>query len=102
QMVADPALVTERANGLGTVVEQCALERRITPGLGDHVRAGVRTDLGLIGVDDDIERGRIDIALLGQDGLQRAYAQLYLGEFRTILMVILVGRGQSLIVPSGG
>ena len=43
-------------------------EGRIGPGLGDDARAVVRADLGLVGLDDGVERGRIDVALLGQHG----------------------------------
>ncbi len=37
-----------------------------------------------------VERGRIDVALLGQDGLQRAHAQLHLGQLRAVLVVMIV------------
>ena len=37
-----------------------------------------------------VERGRIDVALLGQDGLQRAHAQLRLGQLRAVLVVVIV------------
>src|SRR5262245_35421455 len=93
QMVADPALVTERAHRLGAVVEQRPLERGIAPGLGNDARAGVGADLGLVGLDDEIERSRIDIALLGQDRLQRAHAQLRLGELGAVLVVVVLGHG---------
>src|SRR5262249_59128678 len=104
EMVADPALVTERAHRLGAVLQQRALERRIAPGLGHHARARVGTDLGLEGFDDEIERGRIDIALLRQNGFQRAYAQLGFRELRAVLIVIVFGHGRNLecIVPWGG
>src|SRR5438105_3285018 len=103
-MVADAALMTERAHRLGAVVEQRALERWVVPRLRHHARAGMRTDLGLIGFDDEIERGRIDVALLCQDRLQRAYAQLRLGELRAVLIVLVLGHGETCecIVLSGG
>ncbi len=72
---------------LGGVREQRLLERRIAPGLGDDAGAVVRTDLGLVGLDDEVERGRIDVALLGQDRLERAHAQLRLRELRAVLVV---------------
>ena len=75
------------------------LEGRIGPGLGDHLRAIMRADLGLIGLDDGVERGRIDVAFFGQDGFQRAHAQLGLGQFRMrvvvvmMMVVIVIGHG---------
>ena len=98
QMVADPAHVAELAHRLGGVVEQRPLECGIAPGLGDDTRAVVRADLGLVGLDDGVERGRIDVAFLGQDGLQRAHAQLHLGEFRAVLVMMLL----VVIVPGHG
>src|SRR5207247_2107958 len=50
----------------------------------------VRPDLGLVGLDDCIERRGLDVAFLGQDGLQRAHAQLHLGELRAVLVVMVV------------
>ena len=64
--------------------EQRALESRIGPGLGDRAGAVVRADPGLVGLDDAIERGRIDIALLGQDRFQRPHPQLHLGQLRAV------------------
>src|SRR5262245_66314683 len=92
-MVADPALVTERAHGLGAIVEQRPLEWGVAPGLGNDARAGMGANLGLVGFDDEIERGRIDIALLGEDRLQCADAQLRLGELRAVFTVVMLGHG---------
>ena len=50
--------------------------------LGDDPRAVVRADLGLVGLDDGVERGRVDVALLGQNRFERAHAQLGLGQVR--------------------
>ena len=57
-----------------------------------------------------VERGRIDVALFGQDGLQRAHAQLRLGQLRAVLVVMIVvvvivcchGNANSRIVSSFG
>jgi len=89
-MVADPADMTERAHRLGGVIQQRPFEGRIGPGFGDDVRAIVRADFGLIGLDDGIERRRIDVAFLGQDRLQRADAQFGLRQFRMVVMVMVV------------
>ena len=101
-MVADPALVTERAHRLGAVVEQRPLERGIAPGLGNDARAGVGADLGLVGFNDEIERRRIDVALLGQDRFQRSHAQLRLGELRPVFVVVVVlGHGKTFVCSIG-
>src|SRR5580692_7041331 len=89
-MVADPVHEAERGHRLAAVFEQRALERRIAPGLGDDPGAIVRADLGLIGLDDDVERGRVDIAFLGQHGFERAHAQLHLGQLRAVLMMVVM------------
>ena len=101
-MVADAAHGLERADRLGRVVEQRLLEVRIAPGPGDHALADVRADLRLVGLDDQIERGGIDVALLGQDRLERAHAQLHLGELGAVVVasvaVILVVLGDGVNV----
>ena len=63
---------------------------RIDPGLGDRLGAVVRADPGLVGLDDGVERLRIDVALLGQDGFEGADAKLGLGQLRTVLVVMIV------------
>ena len=62
EVVSDPADVAERAHGRGGVVQQSLLEGGVRPGLGDNLRAIMRADLGLVGLDDGVERGRLDIA----------------------------------------
>jgi len=95
EMVADSADMTERAHGLAAVIQQGLPESGIGPGFSHNLRAIVRADLRLIGLDDGVERSRIDIAFFGQDGLERAHAQLGLGQFRMVvimvMMVVLVG-----------
>ena len=92
----------ERADRLGGVREQRLLEARIAPGLRHHALADVRPDLRLVGLDDQIERGGIDVALLGQDRLERAHAQLQLGELGAVVVasvaVILVVLGDGVNV----
>ena len=90
QMIADAAHMAERADGLGGVLEQGLAECRVGPGLGDDARAVVRPDLGLIGLDDGVERGGLDIALLSQDRFQRAHPDLHLGQFRAVLVIMVV------------
>ena len=52
----------------------------------------MRADLGLAGLDDPVERRRIDIALFGQDRFERAHPQLHVGQLGHLLSVrVLVG-----------
>ena len=90
QMIADAADMAERRDGGGAVLQQAALEVGIGPGLGDDARAVVRADLGLVGLDDEIERLGVDVALLGQDGFERAHPQLHLAELGAVVVVIVV------------
>jgi len=59
------------------VLEQCLPECWIGPRLGDDARAHCAADLGLVGFDDGVERGGLDIALLGQDRFERAHTELH-------------------------
>ena len=70
------------------VFEEAALESRIGPSPCDHFGAVVRADPRFEGFDDGVERRWIDIALFGEDGLERAHAQLRLGEFRPVIVVM--------------
>ena len=67
-----------------------ALKSRIGPGAGHDARAVARPDARLVRLDDGVERRRIDMALLGQDGFERAHPRLHLGQFRMIGMVVIV------------
>ena len=89
-MIADAIDQAERLHRLGRILDQRMLERRIGPGLGDDARAVVGADPGLERLDDLIEGGRINIALLCQYGLECAHPQLHLGEFGTMLMMVVV------------
>jgi hypothetical protein len=80
QVVADPIDDAEPEHRGGGVVEQRPLECGIGPGFGYDARADMRAHLGLVGLDDGVEGGRIDIAFFGQHGFQRPHAQLHFGE----------------------
>ena len=68
------------------------LERRIAPGLGDDAGADMRTDLGLVGLDQRVDGGGVEIAFLGQHGFERADAQLHFGQFRAVVVMMIVVR----------
>lgn len=82
--------MAERADGLGAVIQQGLPEGWIGPGLGDHLRAIVRADLGLVGLDDGVQRRRLDIAFFGQDALERAHPQLGLGQLGMVVIMVVV------------
>ena len=48
------------------------------PRLGDNSGPIVRADFFLVGLDQKIERSRLDIALLGENALKSAHTQLHL------------------------
>jgi hypothetical protein len=50
----------------------------------------LRADLGLIGLDQDVKRGRVDIALFHQQRFQRPHPELDLGEFGMVVIVVMV------------
>ena len=92
QVVADPVEHAERGHRLAGVVEQRFFERRIAPGLGDDAGADMRADFGLVGLDQRVDGGGIEIALLGQHGFERADAQLHLGQFGAVVVRAVVVR----------
>src|SRR5262245_37819261 len=86
-MIADATDVAQGRHGLRGVSKQGLFECRVAPGLSDDSGAVAWSDPGLVGLDNGIERGRIDIALFGQHGFQRAHSQL---GFRKLGMVVVV------------
>jgi hypothetical protein len=98
-----PGDKAERPDRVGGVGDEAALEIGIGPRLGDDAGADVRPDPGLIGVDDEIERLGIDIALLGQDRFEGADPELHLVELGAVVIVmvrVLVdGHGGNLARP---
>jgi hypothetical protein len=62
------------------------------PGLGHHAGAVARADFLLIGLDQEVERGRIDVTLLAQHGLQRAHAQLRFRELGMVVVAVVIVR----------
>ena len=62
----------ERGDRGGRIAPQPVGEGGIAPGTRDDLRAVTRADLGLVGVDDDVDRGGVDQPLPDEDRLQRA------------------------------
>src|SRR5216683_1950334 len=60
------------------------------PGFGNDLGAIMGADFGFIGLDNGIECCRIDIAFFSQDGFQRAHPQLGLGQFRMVMVVVMM------------
>ena len=73
-----------------SVREQAGAKGRVDPGPRHHAGAVSRPDLDLVGFDQEIERGRIDIAFFGQNGFQRTHPQFGLGQFRMVVVVVMV------------
>ncbi len=90
EVVADAVHHAEPGDGLARVFEQRLLEGRIAPGLGDDARPDMGADLGLVGFDQGVDGGGVEIAFLGQHGFERADAQLHLGELRAVVVVMIV------------
>ena len=88
-VLALTAAEAELGDRLRRVVEKPVAVGGIAPGLGDDPGAVARADLRLVGLDEDVERGRIDVALLGQKRLERADAKLDLVEMRVLVVVIV-------------
>src|ERR1700730_6389573 len=88
-MVSHPALVAHGARGLGCIFEERPLERGGAPGSRDDARAIVGTDFGLIGLDNEIEVGGIDVALLRQNRVRRAPPRLRLGKLGAVGVLIM-------------
>src|SRR5512142_777718 len=89
-MIGDAAERAVLVDRLGRVFEKALLEPRVAPGLGADARPDMRPDLGLERLDDAVERGGIDIAFLGQHGLERANAGLLLGQLRVSAMIVVM------------
>ena len=89
-MLALAPAEAELGRGGRAVGEEPRPEGGIAPRPRDDPRAVARPDLRLVGLDDEVERGRIDIALFDQHGFERADAQRRLGEFRAVVVIVVV------------
>lgn len=67
-------------------------ECRIAPGLCHDMGAVARADLRLIGLDDRIDRRRIDQPLLRQHRLQRLHPRLHVRIAVVVMMMVIMIR----------
>jgi ATP adenylyltransferase len=63
---------------------------RIAPSLCHHPGSVARADLRFVHVDDGVECGRVDIALIDQDRFEGTDTSCDVGEFRVIVVVVIV------------
>ncbi len=77
-VLALPALEAELGDRGGRVLDEPGPVARVGPGLGHDLGAVVRADLGFVGLDQHVERLRVHVALLDQNGFERPHAQLHL------------------------
>ena len=89
-MVADLLLETELRDRLAGVFEQRLAECGIGPGPRHDLRADMRPDLRLVGLDDRIERRRIDVALFRQDRFERPDPELHFRQLGAVLVVMVM------------
>jgi hypothetical protein len=50
----------------------------------------MRADLGLVKLDDSIERRSFDISLLDQVGFERAHTKIHLGKMGALVMIVIM------------
>jgi len=81
-----------RIDSLCRIGEQPSLEFRIGPGARNDARPDMRADPGLDVLDDLIECGRIDVALLGQDRFERPHPELHLRQLGAVIVGVVICR----------
>ena len=87
-VLALAAAVAERRDRRGGVAAQPLAELGVDPRPGHDPGTVARPDPGLVGVDQLVERGRVDVALLGQQRLERPHPDVHLVEFAVIVLVV--------------
>ena len=100
-MFALAAAEPQRSDGRGGVLQQPVPKFRVAPRVRDHPCAVARPDLGLVGVDQEIQRRGIDIALVGQQSLERADPQLQRREFAALVVVEMVVLRMGVVIGPG-
>ena len=97
-MLALASGIAEFGNRRCRVPEQAGSIGGIGPCARHHAGTVTRPDLGLIGFNQEIERGRIDITFFGQNRLEGAHAQLGLRQFRMVVIVVMIRAGHNLTI----
>ena len=94
------AAVAERRDGRRRVAHQPVVEGPIGPRPRHHTGSVARADARLVGVDQHVQRGRVDVALLRQHGFERANTQVHLAELAVVAVrmrvVVVVGHAHML------
>ena len=75
QMAALGARKSQFRDGAGRIGEQALAIRGIGPRFRDDARAVARADASLVGIDDRVDRRRIDQPLLREKGFQSLHAR---------------------------
>lgn len=90
QMLALPPGKGQFGHRRGSVCQQALFVSGIDPGLGHHLRPATRADFGLVGLDNQIQRVRIDIALGQQNSLERTHPDGGFRQFRTMIVIVIM------------
>jgi len=94
-VLALPAGIAQFADCRRAVMQQPRAIFRIAPCPSHDLRAVARADLGFIGLDQNIQCGRIDVTLFRQDRFEGTDPKL---GFREIRMVVIVGMMVMIVV----
>jgi hypothetical protein len=89
-VLALPAMKTQGSDGSSCIPKQPIAKGRIDPSFSDDPCTVARSYLVLIGIDYGIDRRRIDVALLFQDGPKRPNPQIYLGKLAMVAVFEIV------------
>jgi hypothetical protein len=85
-VLALAARVAQRRDRGGRVAQQPVAKVRVDPGSCHDARSIARADARLVGIDQRIERGRIDVALLGEHRFQCPHAQVHVAQFAVFVL----------------
>jgi hypothetical protein len=89
-VLALPTGIAELCDGARGIAQQAIPIVSVHPRARDDASAVARADFRLICVDQQVECGGIDIALLGQQSLERPNAALGLGEVAVLGVIVSV------------
>ncbi|MCY1231480.1 hypothetical protein D9M72_439310 [compost metagenome] len=89
-VLALPAGIAEAGDRFRRIALQPRGKIGIDPGLGHHAGTVARADLRFIGLDDRVDRRRIDQPLLGQHRFQRLHPRFHVGEMVVMVMMVVI------------